>query len=44
MPYIMYGGDFNFTNAWFESVSGYTTTGATILTNIEILKSVTDDE
>jgi len=37
MPYVMFGGDFNFTNAWFESVSGYTTTGATILTNIEML-------
>jgi trk system potassium uptake protein TrkH len=37
MPYILYGGPFNFTNAWFESVSGFTTTGSTILTNIEAL-------
>jgi trk system potassium uptake protein TrkH len=38
-PYILYGGPFTFTNAWFESVSGFTTTGSTILTNIEILPS-----
>ena len=35
LPYILWGGEFNFTNAWFESVSGYTTTGSSILTNIE---------
>jgi len=35
MPYILWGGQFTFTNAWFESVSGYTTTGSSILTNIE---------
>ncbi|MFZ7110171.1 MAG: TrkH family potassium uptake protein [Desulfatiglandales bacterium] len=34
-PYIMWGGEFTFTNAWFESVSGYTTTGSTILKDIE---------
>ena len=37
IPYLLWGGEFNFTNAWFESVSGYTTTGSTILTNIEAL-------
>lgn len=37
IPYILWGGEFNFTNAWFESVSGYTTTGSTILTDIEII-------
>lgn len=37
LPYILHGGDFSVTNAWFESVSGYTTTGATILSNIEVL-------
>jgi trk system potassium uptake protein TrkH len=37
LPYVMHGGEFNFTNAWFESVSGYTTTGATILIDIEAL-------
>ncbi|MEE4198370.1 MAG: potassium transporter TrkG [Bacteroidales bacterium] len=37
IPYIMWGGEFSFTNAWFESVSGYTTTGSTILNDIESL-------
>lgn len=36
-PYLIWGGEFNFANAWFESVSGFTTTGGTILTDIEIL-------
>lgn len=35
LPYILWGGEFNLTSAWFESVSGYTTTGATILQDIE---------
>jgi trk system potassium uptake protein TrkH len=37
LPYIMWGGPFNLSNAWFESVSGFTTTGSTILENIEAL-------
>jgi trk system potassium uptake protein TrkH len=37
MPYILWGGEFSFTNAWFESVSGFTTTGSSILTDIEAL-------
>lgn len=37
LPYILYGGDFTIMNSWFESVSGYTTTGATILSEIESL-------
>lgn len=37
LPYVLYGGEFNLVNAWFESVSGYTTTGSTILTDIESL-------
>ena len=37
MPYVMWGGEFTLINAWFESVSGYTTTGSTILTDIEAL-------
>lgn len=38
LPYIIYGGkEFTIMNAWFESVSGYTTTGSTILTDIEAL-------
>ena len=37
IPYVIWGGEFTFTNAWFESVSGFTTTGSTILSDIEIL-------
>lgn len=37
MPYVLWGGEFTLVNAWFESVSGYTTTGATILKDIEAL-------
>ncbi|HYX05758.1 MAG TPA: TrkH family potassium uptake protein [Bacteroidales bacterium] len=37
IPYVLWGGEFNLTNAWFESVSGFTTTGSTILTNVEAL-------
>lgn len=36
-PYLIWGGEFNLINAWFESVSGFTTTGATILDDIEAL-------
>ena len=36
-PYLMWGGEFTLINAWFESVSGFTTTGASILNNIEAL-------
>lgn len=36
-PYLIWGGEFSLVNAWFESVSGFTTTGATILTDIEVL-------
>lgn len=37
LPYVMWGGEFTFINAWFESVSGYTTTGSTILNDVEAL-------
>ena len=37
IPYVMWGGEFTFVNALFESVSGYTTTGSTILKEIESL-------
>ncbi len=37
LPYVMFGGEFTLINAWYESVSGYTTTGGTILTDIEAL-------
>ena len=37
LPYVLWGGEFTLINALFESVSGYTTTGATILTDVESL-------
>lgn len=37
LPYALWGGPFTVTNAWFESVSGFTTTGATILADVESL-------
>lgn len=37
LPYLMWGGEFTLINAWFESVSGFTTTGSSILTDIESL-------
>ena len=37
LPFLVYGGEFTFINAFFESVSGFTTTGASILNNIEAL-------
>ncbi|MBO4916846.1 MAG: TrkH family potassium uptake protein [Bacteroidales bacterium] len=37
LPYALWGGPFTLMNAWFESVSGFTTTGATILDDIESL-------
>ena len=37
LPFLFYGGEFTVVNAFFESVSGFTTTGASILNNIEAL-------
>ena len=37
LPYALWGGPFSLENAWFESVSGFTATGATILSEIESL-------
>ncbi len=37
VPYFMWGGEFTFANAIFESVSGFTTTGSTILQDVETL-------
>jgi hypothetical protein len=37
IPYILTGVIPSFTNAFFETMSGYTTTGATILNDIEIV-------
>ena len=36
-PYLIWGGEFTVINAWFESVSGFTTTGSSILNDIEAL-------
>jgi trk system potassium uptake protein TrkH len=37
LPYLVSGSIDNFTDAYFESVSGFTTTGASILSDIEKL-------
>jgi trk system potassium uptake protein TrkH len=37
LPFILYGAIPSFADAFFEMMSGYTTTGATILTDIEAL-------
>lgn len=37
VPYALWGGEFNLINCWFESVSGFTTTGASILNDVEAL-------
>lgn len=37
LPYVLTGSIPSFTNAFFETMSGYTTTGATILNDIEAL-------
>lgn len=37
LPYVLWGGPFSVVNALFETVSGYTTTGATVLENVEQL-------
>ena len=37
LPYVLWGGPFTLSNAIFESVSGYTTCGGTILSDVEAL-------
>ncbi|MFC1820752.1 TrkH family potassium uptake protein [Thermodesulfobacteriota bacterium] len=37
IPFVLSGTIHGFTNAYFESISGFTTTGATILSDIESL-------
>ncbi len=37
LPFMLHGSIPSFTDAFFEMISGYTTTGATILTDIEAL-------
>ncbi|GBE05766.1 MAG TPA: TrkH family potassium uptake protein [Nitrospirae bacterium] len=35
LPYILSGATLNFTNAYFEAMAGFTTTGASVLDNLE---------
>jgi len=37
LPFLVFGGQFNLVNSLFESVSGFTTTGASILNDIEAI-------
>jgi trk system potassium uptake protein TrkH len=37
LPFVIHGAIPSFTDAFFEMMSGYTTTGATILTDIEVV-------
>jgi len=37
LPFIISGAIPNFTNAFFETISGFTTTGASVLSDIESL-------
>jgi trk/ktr system potassium uptake protein len=37
LPFVIHGSIPSFTDAFFEMMSGYTTTGATILTDIEVV-------
>lgn len=37
LPYLIWGGEFSLINAWWESTSGFTTTGSTILNDVEAL-------
>jgi trk/ktr system potassium uptake protein len=37
LPFLLSGSVSNFVDAFFESMSGFTTTGATILTNVEAM-------
>ncbi len=41
LPFVLSGNNFSFTNAFFESMSGITTTGSTIISNLqEMPKSI----
>lgn len=37
LPYVMSGSVVNFTDAFFESISGYTTTGASVISNLDLI-------
>lgn len=36
-PYLLSGSISSFTDAFFESMSGYTTTGASVITNLDVI-------
>ena len=37
LPFIFSNSEFSITNAFFESMSGITTTGSTIISNLEMI-------
>jgi trk system potassium uptake protein TrkH len=37
LPYLLWDAPFNLTAAWYESVSGFTTTGSTVIENIDFM-------
>lgn len=37
LPYVMSGSVINFTDAFFESISGYTTTGASVISDLNLI-------
>lgn len=37
LPFLLYGTITNYSDAFFETMSGFTTTGATIIQNIEVI-------
>jgi trk system potassium uptake protein len=37
LPYVMSGSVVNFTDAFFESISGYTTTGASVISDLNLI-------
>jgi len=37
LPFLISGAIPNFADAWFETVSGFTTTGSSVLTDIEVI-------
>ena len=41
LPYILGGTLPRFTDAFFETISGFTTTGASVITNVEIVPHAT---
>ena len=37
LPFLLWGGEISVADAWFESVSGFTTTGSTVIADVEAL-------